>query len=505
MTVEHRSFSGFITGKNIFRVGLGLLLLGLFLLFKLGIDEGWIGPEVRLAAGAVTSAALVGIGLSIAGRRPTFGTLLQGGGLAGLFATIYAGHAVMALVGETAAYIQMGVVVAGAIALALRSDAEALATVGVAGGLVAPIIIGESGFFDLRDVAYVAVLFGLASLLFTMRSWTVLYGVAAGVGALLLVPQALLDSAPAAALLPIQLGLAAYWLAFFPVPVFMAVAGRLSVRAEVAAQVGAVAVPLLAFGASALLWFDESTRVLLGGIAGVLALVHVAIRAGVARMEDTDTADVQLIPAAFFALSAPILALGGPFLLPTLAAVGLALIVGGALIGRPSAEALGHATLVLVTLRAFISQELLNLFKSGFDIDSLGTLGVLLILAVTGIVFLSGRLPTDSQAEVVGRLYLGVAYFGGGLWGWLAFGGAELGAVTVVWGVLGLLALIIGLAADDAGVLSIGGATLLITVGKLLLIDLVFVDAIWRILLFIGFGLEFLALGYWIATRRGEV
>lgn len=504
MTVEHRSFSGFITGKNIFRVGLGLLLLGLFLLFKLGIDQGWIGPEVRLAAGAVTSAALVGAGLSVADRRPTFGTLLQGGGVAGLFATIYAGHAVMGLIGETAAYIQLGVVVAGATALALRSDAEALAVVGVAGALAAPIVIGDSGFVDLRDVAYVAAVFGLAATLFARKSWTVLYGVAAGLGAVLLVPQALLVADSAGDPLAIQLGLGAFWLAFFPVPVLMAATDQLTIRGAVAAQVGAVGVPVIAFGASALLWFDDSTRVMLGVTAAALAGAHLGLRNVLRDRSDADTADVQLIPAAIFALSAPVLALGGPFQLPVVAAIGMTMVIGGRLIGRPAAEAVGHATLALVTLRTFISEEMLRLFAGGFDIESLGTLGVLLILAVTGVVFLSGRLPSEIESEATGQLYLSVAYFGAGLWGWLAFGGAELGAVTIVWGVLGLIALVIGLAAEDATVLSIGGATLLVTVGKLFLIDLVFVDPIWRILLFIGFGLVFLVLGYWIATRRGE-
>lgn len=505
MTVQDRSFSGFITGKNIFRVGLGLLLLGLFLLFKLGIDRGWIGPEVRLAAGAVTSAALVGVGLRVADRRPTFGTLLQGGGVAGLFATIYAGHAVMGLIGETAAYIQLGVVVAAAIALALRSDAEALAVVGVAGALAAPVIIGDSGFVDLRDVAYVAAVFGLTAVLFARRSWTVLYGVGAGGGVLLLVPQTLVYSGTAGDPLAIQLGLAAFWLAFFPVPVLTAASGQLSVRGEIAAQVGAVGIPLVTFGASALLWFDDTTRVTLGLSAATLALVHVGIRSVIRERVDADTADVQLVPAAVFALSAPLLALGGPFQLPVLAAIGLTMAVGGRLIHRATIEGFGHATLALVTLRAFISEEIFDLFASGFDVESLGTLGVLAILAVTGVAFLSGRLPSDIENEATGGLYLAVAYFGTGVWGWLALGAAELGAVTVVWGLLGLAALVLGLAADDATVLSIGGGTLLVTVGKLLLIDLVFVDAVWRILLFIGFGLVFLVLGYWIAARRGEV
>lgn len=505
MTVQDRTFSGFITGKNIFRVGLGLLLLGLFLLFKLGIDRGWIGPEVRLAAGAVTSAALVGIGLRIADHRPTFGTLLQGGGVAGLFATTYAGHAVMGLVGETAAYIQLVAIVAAATALALRSDSQALGVVGVAGGLAAPLVIGASAVLEMRDVAYLAALLGLAATLFINRSWTGVYGVAVVGGALLVLPQiilrALVDSDPMA----LQLVLATYWVALFAAPIGAAAGRVLDTLAEKAAQAGSVAVPLIAFGGSALLWFEDDTRVVLGVAAAALAAVHVGLRGLLAGRVDRDTADVQLIPASVLALSSPLLALGGPFVLPIVAGIGLSMAVGGRLIHRPSVEGLGHGVLALVTLRALVSEDMLDLYRGGFDVDALASLGVLLVLAIGGVVFLSGRLPSTIDNEATGQLYLTVAYFGIGLWGWLAFAAVSLGAVTVVWGVLGLAALILGLAADDPTVLSIGGGVLLVTIGKLLLIDLVFVDAVWRILLSLGFGLVFLVLGYWIAARRGEV
>jgi uncharacterized membrane protein len=41
-------------------------------------------------------------------------------------------------------------------------------------------------------------------------------------------------------------------------------------------------------------------------------------------------------------------------------------------------------------------------------------------------------------------------------------------------------------------------ATLFLVVGKLFLVDLAGVEAVWRILLFLGFGGLFLVLGYYL-------
>jgi uncharacterized membrane protein len=44
----------------------------------------------------------------------------------------------------------------------------------------------------------------------------------------------------------------------------------------------------------------------------------------------------------------------------------------------------------------------------------------------------------------------------------------------------------------------VGMGTLLLVVAKLLLVDLINLDAVWRILLFLGFGGVFLILSYYL-------
>jgi uncharacterized membrane protein len=74
---------------------------------------------------------------------------------------------------------------------------------------------------------------------------------------------------------------------------------------------------------------------------------------------------------------------------------------------------------------------------------------------------------------------------------------------TVCWGVYGLALVIAGIYANvyagrSRALLYVGIATLFVVVAKLLLVDLVMVDEVWRFLLFLGFGALFLGLSYYL-------
>jgi uncharacterized membrane protein len=60
--------------------------------------------------------------------------------------------------------------------------------------------------------------------------------------------------------------------------------------------------------------------------------------------------------------------------------------------------------------------------------------------------------------------------------------------------------LVTGLRRDLTALRVLGTGTLALVVAKLFLVDLVEVEALWRILLFIGFGAVFLLLSYFLQT-----
>lgn len=71
------------------------------------------------------------------------------------------------------------------------------------------------------------------------------------------------------------------------------------------------------------------------------------------------------------------------------------------------------------------------------------------------------------------------------------------GIVSVAWGVYGVVMLVLGLRKNIYRLRLVGLLTLLLTVGKLFMVDLARIETIWRILLFLGFGGIFLLLSYY--------
>ena len=71
------------------------------------------------------------------------------------------------------------------------------------------------------------------------------------------------------------------------------------------------------------------------------------------------------------------------------------------------------------------------------------------------------------------------------------------GYVTITWGVHTIILLVLGLRLNFNQLRTVAMGTLLIVVVKLFLVDLVELETIWRILLFLGFGGLFLILSYY--------
>ena len=73
-------------------------------------------------------------------------------------------------------------------------------------------------------------------------------------------------------------------------------------------------------------------------------------------------------------------------------------------------------------------------------------------------------------------------------------------SVTISWGVYAAGLLVWGLRQDRVKLIRGGLSTLFLVVGKLFLVDLAEVEALWRVLLFLGFGVLFLALSYYLRS-----
>jgi uncharacterized membrane protein len=171
--------------------GLALALGGL-LLVRYTIEQGLIGPGVRIALGGLFSLALI-----VAGewsrrseiRSPVEAIpsahvpgILTAAGTVSAFGTVYAAHALYDFIGPAVAFVLLGSIgVSTMLAAALHGPA--LAGLGLAGSLVAPMLVSTPAPNPWPLVDYLAAVAAAAYALARLRRWLWL-AVAVVVGAL---------------------------------------------------------------------------------------------------------------------------------------------------------------------------------------------------------------------------------------------------------------------------------------------------------------------------------
>jgi len=156
------------------------LALGGFFLVRYSIEAGLVGPEVRVALGALFAAGLLAVGEwtrrreSIAQIAATpianIPAMLTAAGTAVAFATVYAAYALYDFLPPPAAFILLGLVALGTLAASLLHG-PALAGLGIAAAFVTPVLVssGEPNYWALY--VYLAVVTAAAFALARVRLW----------------------------------------------------------------------------------------------------------------------------------------------------------------------------------------------------------------------------------------------------------------------------------------------------------------------------------------------
>lgn len=139
--------------------GIALGLAGLFLI-RYSIEIGLIGPAARMVIAALFGIALIGAGEAARTRLsddPRIGQALVGAGALVLYAAAYGSHVLYGLIGLGAAFALMAIVAAAALALSLRHGAPA-AALGLVGGFLTPLLVGNSALGAVPMLGYLALL-----------------------------------------------------------------------------------------------------------------------------------------------------------------------------------------------------------------------------------------------------------------------------------------------------------------------------------------------------------
>jgi uncharacterized membrane protein len=121
--------------------GIALVLAALFFL-SYSVEHGWLSPPVRASIGlAAGIILLLGCELRVARGYAFTANALDGAGIAVLYATLFAMHALWHLLPASAVFVLMLIVTAIAVLLSIRRDSVFIALLGLVGGFATPALL----------------------------------------------------------------------------------------------------------------------------------------------------------------------------------------------------------------------------------------------------------------------------------------------------------------------------------------------------------------------------
>lgn len=497
------------------KLGIGILLLGVALLFRYSIDQGWVTAGRRVAFGVAVGVGLLVAGLRMDERQRRFVPVLLGGAVATFYIVGFASFLLYGLIGYPLAFAGMMAVTALAYGLALHRQEPTLALLAALGGLGTPLVLGIDHATPRGTALYVSLILGWTCALHLMRGWRSVLWISLVGGWLLLLLYADLASVESSlGINPFRIVSVDRWVMQAAVVFAWATCGVLPFLRELRLRAGSargdgspeaaeawsegtvfhwhglsLLPPLAALLATAILWQPSVAQwgALTLACAAAYQFASMAVQA-----RDGQLARVLTLGASVFLAMGSVAALSGEALLLALAAEAAALLYlarryyGGAL------AAVGHM------LFAFAGAWMLARVIGG---DALGARAHSVDLAVIGTALAISYLVASREELLAYRYFAHVALLGW-LWRELVPLPGGQGYASVAWGAYAVVLLVLAMRQHSTLLERTAVATLLLVTAKLFLVDLAALEAIWRVMLFVGVGGAFLFLSYALQTWR---
>lgn len=164
----------FTEGNPIVRIGMVVMFFGVSFLVKYASGQGLFPIEFRLTGVVLGAIALLVVGWKTRLRQGSYGLVLQGGGIAIIYLTLFAAAKIYGLIPLGIAFALLFLVVMLGVLLALLQNAQVLAILATAGGFLAPILTssGEGSHVGLFSFYLILNLGILAIALY--KSWRLL-------------------------------------------------------------------------------------------------------------------------------------------------------------------------------------------------------------------------------------------------------------------------------------------------------------------------------------------
>ena len=168
-------FERLVAGRLLIWLGGIALVLAAIFLIRYSIEVGLITPAARMAGAGLFGLVLIAAGeWARRGRLaddPRIAQALVGAGVAVLYATIYGSHVLYALIDSRTAFAGMAAVTVAALGLSLRHGVPT-AVMGLVGGFLTPLLVGDSNAGVALLLLYLALLDLALFALAWRRGWT---------------------------------------------------------------------------------------------------------------------------------------------------------------------------------------------------------------------------------------------------------------------------------------------------------------------------------------------
>lgn len=502
------------------RIGIGLLLIGVAFLFKYSIDQGWLIPPVRSGIGLAIGVTLSVIGLQMKAEEKPLKQILLGGGIAVFYITGFATFQLYSFMPPAIIWTFMVVVTLLSLSFSLQQNEAILSVVGTLGALGTPFMLytGEGSIVLL--MSYTVLVLAAAIIIYMQKGWkSLLWSLWLGGAMVIFVGLINLTGYEESALVwdrwALQAGAVVWMLGSWILPVIRDQLSKHNLtRWPVPAMVREDG------GMDRSIPFSSSTGIhLLSFFVPLLMLVMMAALWELSMNEAGLVSILLAVGGSLFYL--PLTRQGLPNLASTHVLLGLSMLTigfvlileGNFLFIVIAAEAVALRFVAYQTDDLKISTSshllfgiaffwLLNTLYYSVGIDT----SVINIESATQlIVIIAGGvlIPRWLQKPDLRQIYQLTSHLIFLLWLYQKFMVLDNGQgwVTLAWGAYAILLLVWGFIQYNRGIRLVGMGTIFLVVSKLFLIDLSQLEAIWRILLFMGFGVVFLLLGYYWQSK----
>lgn len=500
------------------RIGIGLLLIGIAFLFKYSIDQGWLIPPVRSAIGLGIGLILFVSGLQMPRKSTPMKQVLLGGGIATFYITGFATFQLYSFASGFVTWPFMVIVTLLALSLSLQQDEPILSVIGTLGALGTPFMLYTGSGSVVLLMLYTALVLVGSGIVYLYKGWkSLLWSIAAGGFVVMCVgvvnTTMVWDTTATVTLVErwaLMIGTIIWVIASW-----ILAASRTILTAKNPAQWPDPSLLLEDGSLDQNIIYKPSTSVHV--LVFLVPLFILPLMIGMWDLSQNGTGVAAFALAVIGGLgyltlkreTMVALASSHAFMSLVMLTIGFVLIFeGNVLFTVLAAEAVGLRYVAYQTsdekldvsahiLFGIVILWLFNLMRFSF-----GTSAMLGWEGITQLAFLAAGgmlLPKwikKSDIRLVYRIVSHVVFL---IWIYQAIAPLESGQawVTVAWGAYGIILLVLGFIQYGRRIRLAGMSTIFLMVGKLFLVDLSQLQAIWRILLFMGFGAVFLFLGYY--------